>query len=543
MSQSSVASHLLQTLSAFGVDCIFANPGSEFIPIIDAYESLKKEGVRIPRAVTVPHEATAMAMAYGYYLATGRPQAVFVHVTVGTANALIGLIGAAHMQIPILFLAGRTPITESGQLGSRDRFVHWAQESFDQGSMTREFVKWDYEIRLPESLQPALNRAWSLMQSAPKGPVSLIFPREILYKEGHAEISSHMPSAVERVSPAGDVMDQFSRILMQSERALLITSRSGMNQANVNLLESAAERHGLAVLCPQAHAMNISSEHPQFVGYLNSQAIREADLIIVLDTDVPWLSSEVVPNTNAHIVHIGADPLFSRIPMRDFTSTQGTTLNVVAEPELFLRALTAVPSGVESSRLAWTQRHHSYFLTNQQQLMGELEESSHLTPHSVALALNQILDSDTVLLNELSLPPDLLKLLHPGGYWRSGSASGLGWALGCALGIKMAAPKKVVISVLGDGVYYLSQPLAVQWVAAAQDLPTLIIVLNNEGMPSIHKSPVFTSLKPSLAFADMARAGGAQAWRVFSRTELSTALLASVASVRAGKTAFIEVCL
>ena len=82
-------------------------------------------------------------MAHGAYLATGRPQAVMVHVSVGTANTVNGAANAARDQAPILLLAGRTPITEQGLHGSRNRPIHWAQEMFDQGGMLREFVKWD----------------------------------------------------------------------------------------------------------------------------------------------------------------------------------------------------------------------------------------------------------------------------------------------------------------------------------------------------------------------------------------------------------------
>ena len=98
-------------------------------------------------------------MAHGYYLATGKPQAVMVHVNVGTANAVNGIINAARDRIPILFTAGRTPITERGLHGARDLCIHWAQESFDQAAMIREYVKWDYELRNFTQLEAVVDRA------------------------------------------------------------------------------------------------------------------------------------------------------------------------------------------------------------------------------------------------------------------------------------------------------------------------------------------------------------------------------------------------
>src|SRR5206468_3008745 len=93
--------------------------------------------------VIVPHENLGVAIAHGYTMITGRPQAMMVHVGVGTANAVNGLMNASRMNIPLLFSAGRTPLTESGALpGARNNYIHWAQEHFDQGGMLREFMKW-----------------------------------------------------------------------------------------------------------------------------------------------------------------------------------------------------------------------------------------------------------------------------------------------------------------------------------------------------------------------------------------------------------------
>src|SRR6058998_2827768 len=137
----------LELLAARGVDYFFGNAGTDFAPIIEAYTRRRARGQLLPRPVTVPHEVPAVAMAHGYAMVTGRPQAVMVHVIVGTANALAGIINAARVGVPMLFTAGRNPITEAGMPGARNRPIHWAQESFDQAGLAREFVKWDYELR------------------------------------------------------------------------------------------------------------------------------------------------------------------------------------------------------------------------------------------------------------------------------------------------------------------------------------------------------------------------------------------------------------
>ena len=102
-----VAQALLGALKSCGVDWIFGNAGTDFAPVIEAIATLDADrGVQIPETVAVLHENVAVAMAHGYHLMSGRPQCVMVHVNVGTANALSGLMNAAHTNTPLLLLAG-----------------------------------------------------------------------------------------------------------------------------------------------------------------------------------------------------------------------------------------------------------------------------------------------------------------------------------------------------------------------------------------------------------------------------------------------------
>src|SRR5438477_7158849 len=104
----SAAEAYLELLASRRVEYFFGNAGTDFAPIVEAYARRSAHGQILPRPITVPHETPAVAMAHGYAMVTGRPQLVMVHVTVGTANALGGIINAARANVPILFSAGRT---------------------------------------------------------------------------------------------------------------------------------------------------------------------------------------------------------------------------------------------------------------------------------------------------------------------------------------------------------------------------------------------------------------------------------------------------
>jgi tRNA threonylcarbamoyl adenosine modification protein (Sua5/YciO/YrdC/YwlC family) len=199
----------LARLGERGIDYVFANAGTDFAPIVEGL-SRNTGNAKFPKFLVVPHENVAMAMAHGYYRTCGKPAAVMVHVTVGTANTLCGLMNAARDNVPILLAAGRTPITETGHQASRNRSIHWGQESFDQGGMVREFVKWDYELRAGQPVDSVVDRALDIMMSEPRGPVYLTLPREVLANPAtHMRRDTVRPLGVASPEPARRLIDCF----------------------------------------------------------------------------------------------------------------------------------------------------------------------------------------------------------------------------------------------------------------------------------------------------------------------------------------------
>ncbi|HEX2197443.1 MAG TPA: thiamine pyrophosphate-binding protein, partial [Burkholderiales bacterium] len=212
----------LGLLAARGVDYLFANGGTDFAPVVEGYAKGRKLGWRLPEIVIVPHENMGLAMAHGYAMVTGRPQAMMVHVGVGTANTLNGIINASRQNVPILLTAGRTPITESGAVpAARNNYLHWAQEHFDQGGMLREFVKWDYELRHAEQVETALDRALAIAKSEPQGPVYVTLPREILasaFSQGFSMTATIAPASPPAPDP--DALEEAARLLGRAEKPL-----------------------------------------------------------------------------------------------------------------------------------------------------------------------------------------------------------------------------------------------------------------------------------------------------------------------------------
>src|SRR6202051_1036131 len=221
----SVAEAYLALLAERGIEYLFANAGTDFAPIVEAYAKAARTGLPAPKPLIATHENVAISMAHGCAIASGKVPAVMVHVSVGTANALCGVFNAAREYVPILFTAGRSPLTEDGMLGARDTYIHWAQEMFDQAGMLREIVKWDYELRNGTKLETVIDRALSLATSAPEGPVYLSLPREVLAEAIHG-FSFDSPSRRAAVaSPGADeaAVSEAAKILAKAKRPVIIT--------------------------------------------------------------------------------------------------------------------------------------------------------------------------------------------------------------------------------------------------------------------------------------------------------------------------------
>src|ERR1035437_3723003 len=317
----STAQAYLEILQDRGVRYIFGNGGTDFAPILDAFarRSVLGRASDAPVPIIVPHENVAMSMAHGAYLVSGELQVVMVHVGVGTANSLVGVINASRTNIPILLTAGRTPITEEGQLGSRNNYINWGQECFDQAGMLREYVKWDYELRNCEQLETVVDRAMEVAMAEPRGPVYLTLPREVLGAECQSmEITSparHHTSA--RRFPDSESIREAAQILMDARSPLLITSSIGSSAEGVRQLVDLVDAFSIpVVIMPKiSRYMNFPSNHPLHLGYDSHPFLADADVIVVLESDTPWYPSRAKPRADAQIIHIAEDPWYVRYPL------------------------------------------------------------------------------------------------------------------------------------------------------------------------------------------------------------------------------------
>jgi acetolactate synthase-1/2/3 large subunit len=552
----------LGLLAAREIDYLFANGGTDFAPLVEAYAKGRALGWRMPAPVIVPHENLGVAMAHGVAMITGRPQAMMVHVGVGTANAVNGLINAARQNVPLLFTAGRTPLTESGSIpGARNNYIHWAQEHFDQGAMLREFVKWDFELKHAEQVEAAIDRALAIAKSEPQGPVYLTLPREVLASSVAGMKFSGSPIQSPATAPGADLetLEEVARLLASAERPLVITANGGRTVESALALTRLAETFALPVIHYRPRYLALPTEHPMQAGWDPHALLKEADLVVVVDCDVPWIPAQGQPRQEAKIVHIGPDPLFARYPLRGFRTDIALTGTVAPTLEKLLeRTLAHAPSD-RTLKARFAKVKDASDRTRATARAGAGSLPAVITAQWATACLNEVLGADSIVVNEYPLVLEELTIGEPGRYYSAAPAGGLGWGLGAALGAKLAARERTVICAVGDGSYMFGNPTPAHYVAAAMNLPVLWVVFNNARWAAVQRAtlsmypkgeavkwgrPPFATLEPSPHFELVCQASGGFGERVTDPKNLRPALKRAMKVVKEeGRQALVNVCL
>jgi acetolactate synthase-1/2/3 large subunit len=553
----------LELLKDRGIDVFLGNAGTDFASLVEGFAKAEVEGRPAPRPLIVPHEFVAVSMAHGYYLGSGRPAAAMVHVTVGTGNAATALVTAARANVPVLMSAGRTPVTEEGLPGARDLHIHWAQESFDQAAMVREYVKWDYELRTPVQIESVVDRALEQMLSEPRGPVYLTLPREVLAVR-HDAVTITSPARRQVRSerfPDPERIEEAARALARARAPLILVSAAGLDARAVAGLIEVAEAGAIGVVEADPIYLNFPHDHSLHLGYnqsgMTNPSLAEADAILVVEADVPWYPALAKPAPGATIIHLGVDPFFSRYPMRSYpcdvpiAATPSAALPLLAEAIRRHADRAAVAGRAERIGAEHRKRQAAWE-------QAALEQSTKPTIGFAwaARCIGELLDERTVVVNEYPLDRRFASFTRPGTYFGSPHSSGLGFGLGAALGLKLARPDTTVIATVGDGAYFFGEPLSCLFVQRAHALPVLTVIFNNQqweavkfGALGVHPAGVAKSsgrfplsqLTPSPRFEEIVKTVDGYGERVESPSELPAALKRGLVAVREGRPALLNV--
>lgn len=552
-----VAEQLLRLCADAGVKYIFSNLGSDHPAFISAFARLQQAGLPMPEVVVCPHEMTTLSAADGYAMVTRQPQLVLVHVDVGTQNLGASVHNAARGRIPAIVVAGLSPVScDPSVLGHRNEYIHYTQDTSRQSDIVAPYMKWMYELRAPDMVEPVVRRALQIASSQPRGPVYLTGAREVWDAPAPAarERPDHWrPSALGGLPPA----DAWAlhEALCRAKRPLVITSYAGMDPGVPPRLVDAADRYGLGVLELGPQYVSFPGSHPCHLGYQRNVLVEEADFILLLDVDVPWLASQVTPRADATLFHIDVDPLKTDLGYWHFPA-QGRFQASAAQVLEQLLALDAAPAlAGRAQRLDWVAAAKERVALR----IPPTPTQGPITPAELTRAVRELVNEKTVVLVEApshaTLIASVLKTDRPGGCYLNHGA-GLGWGINAAIGVKLASPEAEVITLVGDGCYLFGVPGSAFWVAGACGAATLTVVYNNGGWKSPRASTAlvhpdgpaerhdtyWVGSGRGVRFEALAEAtGAALGFAVQDRAELASTLRSALAAVRGGRSAVVNV--
>ena len=536
-------------LKALGVDYVFANSGTDFPPIIEGLAEASAKNIELPTPIVIPHEHAALGMAHGYYLISGKAQAVMLHTNVGLSNGATGAINAACEQIPMLLMSGRTPVMEGDRFGARTVPIGWGQEMRDQTALVREACKWDYELKFPEQIAGLLDRAHAIANSTPKGPIYLSLPREVLCEATPRE-GLEDPATIRPVTGAPNPSDieTAARWLAEAKNPLVIAQRGAGDRKSFKAFARWAEEWGIAVCSWWATHLAISTEHPCHVGSDPGPWMEKADVVVVLNCIAPWWPDKHKLADGAKVINIGPDPVFSRFPVRNFRSA----LTIAGETALPVPALIDAMAPLKRDPGALAARRDRLAKASAQNRASIVEKATDTTrgitksyvSHCLGKALEGVKSS---VFSELGTILGTIKREDHNSWFQEPHSGGLGWSFPTALGAQLAEPDRVCVATMGDGSYMFSNPTACHQIAEALELPVLILILNNEEWGAVRASVTglypsgfasranempLTALKPSPDFTNVAAASRAWARKVTDPDELPKVIEQALRVVR-----------
>jgi acetolactate synthase-1/2/3 large subunit len=494
----------LEALGEAGVRYVFANLGSDHPGIIEAFAQARADGRAgaLPRLIVCPHEVVAISAAHAYAMITGEAQAVLVHVDSGTTNVAGSVGNALRGRVPVLIFAGSAPATQEGELpGGRSEFIQWIQDVRDQRGILRNYVKYDQEIRTGRNVKQLVHRALQLARSEPAGPVYLTATREVM--EERLQPGRVDPAGFGAMAPMAltrEVVEEVASALAGAQRPLIVTSYLGRNPAAVPSLVALAELLAIPVVEAMAYHVNFPFGNPLHAGFqyhsvAQNPVLAEADVVLVLDSDVPWIPAINKPSPGASVYYIDVDPLKPAIatwytPANRFAAASTKVAVEQIASHLKEHVLAGDPRG-SSALLARVEQRREQAAARHARMVAALDEAEQprgdvITAEYLSACVRRLLDgTGALVLTEVvtaskaateglrpSVPGSVIH--HGGGY--------LGWSTGAALGAALAVGKsRPVVSLVGDGSFLFSSPASGFWAQRRHAAPSLTVIYDNRG--------------------------------------------------------------
>ena len=525
---------LIDALCFEGVDTIFGYPGGAVLHI---YDELWRARERISHYL-VRHEQGAVHMAEGYARATGRVGVVLVTSGPGATNAVTGIANAYMDSTPLVVITGQVP----KHLIGTDAF-----QEVDTVGITRPCVKHNYLVRDVRDLAAVVREAFHLARTGRPGPVVIDIPKDVSAERASYSRLDHVsfPFSDAKAKPRPSDVARAVKAILNSKRPVLYVGGGIVNSGADVPLHEFAETLRLPVAPTLMGLGGFQSGHPLSLGmlgmhgtYAANMSVAESDLLIAIgvrfDDRVTGKLATFAPQ--ASIIHVDIDPANIGKNVAPTLSIAGDAQAVLDEFVGYLRRLE--PKELQESlslREPWWERIRAWQHSQPLRFSGS---QSQIKPQSVIRELHQLTKGEAIITTDVGQHQMWVAQFYPFTQTRqlitSGGLGTMGFGLPAAIGAKLARPDKLVIAVVGDGGFQMTnQELAT---AVQYDLPVKILIMNNGYLGMVRQwqemfydrtySEVDISVAPD--FVKLAEAYGAAAFRATQPDELHDVLAAAI---------------
>ena len=541
-----VGDAIIAAMAEGGVDHLFFTSGAEIVWYQEAIAKAKAHGRAAPRMITMTHEHASLNAAIGYAAVSGKPVATAVHVDAGTYNYGGAIHTAAHAGLPIMITAGTPPVAYPGSMkGARDRGGHlWLQQTFDQNGIVRNYVKWDHRLDYQDNPGLMTSRGLQVARSEPRGPVYLSIPRELSLMPAR---ETSFPTADQLGIPRSATADpdgirEIAQKLLGAAQPYVVVSSSGRDPNTVPALVELCELLGMpAVLSAFRAYQCFPMNHPLWLG---QSRLNEADAVLVLDANVPWVPGPAAPGPDAYVAMIDTDPIKARTPTFEFTTDLRLTAGALGAIHDLTAAVRSLITDGDRTRIAARRARYDEMyakrVADRDNDAQTRAAKNPIDPLYLSYQIGVFAGEDTIVFDE-TLPHNqierYLRCAKPGSYFANPASSG-GYTPGAAFGAKLAAPDRDVIAVTGDGFYMFGTANAALWAGKHYNAPFTVVVYQNRAYSTgtLQVSAVYPdsyaakagydggTFDPPMDFAKEAEACGAYGENVRDPAEIMPAL-------------------
>jgi acetolactate synthase I/II/III large subunit len=557
----------IEVLNRHGVEYIIGSPGSEWPPLWEALSRRRAEGEPAPTYVNCRHEGLAVGMAAGYHRATRKLPAVILHTTSGGLNCATNLRGALHNGTPMLVVAGES--ISYGDGGAPDPGAQWLAGLSEIGGPTRllaPVMKWATTVRTAYNLADTFHRACQIAMRPPMGPVFVDAPLELMLEQVVLERLPYPPEIAAAHQADMAALERVASLLMEARYPVIFTEAAGKEPEAVDALVALAKLLALPVVEAAAPACtNFPTDHPAHQGYSPQPFLKEADVILLVESATPWHPPSKGPGPGCKVISLGQDPDLALRPYSGYPcdiqlqGSAATNLKALLGVVHDLKGRQSGRSELHKERAVRLHDNHLRWRDAARQEALAARATNPIDPRWLCHAVNEVVPADAVVVNELIVHRQVLDRYLERSRGRSymRSFGGLGQGLPNALGMKLAMPDQLVVAVVGDGSFNYNPVVACFGLCQERRMPILTVILNNHGYASMqgglaHHYPdgygargggraLATAITPRPAYPKLVEAFGGWGQAVDHPAEIVPALQRGIKAVQEGMPALVDV--